>query len=178
MMDNKRKVIVYIATSLDGYIATPDDDLNFLNIVEKEGEDYGYHEFMKGIDTIVIGRRTYDKVLTIVPEHTYPGKDVYVITRTPKPGKDRLTFYTDNLQQLVKELKQKEGKNIFVDGGAQIINELLRSRLIDELYISIIPILLGKGIPMFDNNGPEQRLQLNSSKQFEKGLVQLHYAVQ
>lgn len=177
-MNSERKVIVYIASSLDGYIASPNDDLSFLNIVEKEGEDYGYQEFMKGIDTIIIGRRTYDKVLTIVPEHTYPGKDIYVITRTPKPGKDKLTFYTENLQQLVKELKQQHGKNIFVDGGAQIINELLKSKLIDELYISIIPILLGKGIPLFDNNRPEQSLKLNSTKQFEKGLVQLHYTVQ
>lgn len=175
-MNSERKVIVYIATSLDGYIAGPDDDLSFLKIVEKEGEDYGYQDFMKDIDTIIIGRRTYDKVLTIAPEHTYPG-DVYVITRTPKPSKNKLKFYTDNLQQLVKDLKQQQGKNIFVDGGAQIINELLKSNLIDELYISIIPILLGKGIPMFDNKGPEQRLKLNSSKQFEKGLVQLHYSI-
>ncbi len=176
-MNSERKVIVYIATSLDGYIASPNDDLSFLKIVEKEGEDYGYQEFMKGIDAIIIGRRTYDKVLTIVPEHTYPDKDVYVITRTPKPDKDKLKFYTDNLQQLVKDLKQQQGKNIFVDGGAQIINELLKSKLIDEFYISVIPILLGKGIPMFDNNGPEQCLKLKSSKQFEKGLVQLHYTI-
>lgn len=177
-MNSKRKVIVYIATSLDGYIASPNDDLTFLSIVEQEGEDYGYHEFITGVDTIIIGRRTYDKVLTIVPEHSYSGKDVYVITRAPKPSKGKVKFYTDNLQQLIKDLKQLEGKNIFIDGGAQIINELLKSKLIDEFYISVIPILLGQGIPLFDNNGPAQCLKLNSTKQFDKGLVQLHYTVQ
>ncbi|MES2656434.1 MAG: dihydrofolate reductase family protein [Bacteroidota bacterium] len=177
-MNSERKVIVYIATSLDGYIAGPNDDLTFLNTVEQEGEDYGYKEFIADIDTIIIGRRTYDKVLAMVPEYLHPDKDVYVITRTPKPGIGKLKFYTDNLQQLVKELKQQQGKNIFVDGGAQIINELLKSKLIDEFYISVIPVLLGKGIPLFDNNGPEQYLKLNSSKQFDKGLVQLHYTVQ
>lgn len=172
-----RKLIIYIATSLDGYIAKPNDDLSFLKLVEKEGEDYGYAEFTATIDTIILGRKTYDWVLKEIGSFHYDNGDrnVYVITRTEKPSVGKTTFYTGDLSELVHQLKSQDGKNIYCDGGAEIINELLKKDLIDEMIISVIPILLGNGTRLFKDGRPEQLLELISTKTFETGLVQMHY---
>ncbi len=172
-----RKLSLFIATSLDGYIAKPNDDLSFLKIVEKEGEDYGYAEFTANIDTIILGRKTYDYVLKEIGSSHYDNgeRDVFVITRTSRPSTGRTTFYTGNLTDLVLRLKSDSGKNIFCDGGAEIINELLKYDLIDEFIVSVIPILLGNGTRLFKDGRPEQQLQLVSSETFDTGLAQFHY---
>lgn len=163
--------------SLDGYIAQPNDDLSFLKLVEKEGEDYGYAEFTSTIDTLIIGRRTYDYVLKNVGSSHYDNgqRDVYVITRTERQNVGRTTFYTGNLTELVKRLKSENGKNIYCDGGAEVINELLKHDLIDEFIISVIPVLLGNGTRLFKDDRPEQTLEFIEVKTFETGLTQLHY---
>lgn len=170
-----RKVILYIATSLDGYIAKPNDDLSFLSIVQQGGEDYGYADFVKSVDTVILGRKTYDWVMTQVPEFPHADKNSFIITRTARPSIGKTNFYTDNLKDLILRLKSEQGKNIFIDGGAEIVNELLKENLIDEFIISIIPILVGSGTKLFNNGRPEQKLELISTKQYEKGLTQLHY---
>ncbi|MES2588866.1 MAG: dihydrofolate reductase family protein [Bacteroidota bacterium] len=172
-----RKLIIYIAASLDGYIAKPNDDLSFLKIVEKEGEDYGYAAFAETIDTIIIGRKTYDWVYKEIGESYYDNGDrkVYVITRTEKPSVGKTTFYSGNLKELVTQLKAEKGKHIYCDGGAEIITELLKQDLIDEIIISIIPILLGNGTRLFKEGIPEQVLELVNTKTFETGLTQVHY---
>lgn len=172
-----RKLSVFIATSLDGYIAKPNDDLSFLKTVEKEGEDYDYAEFTATIDTIILGRKTYDYVLKeIGPSHYDNGeRNVFVITRTEKPGIGNTTFYTGNLSDLIQRLKSGRGKNIYCDGGAEIINELLKNDLIDEFIISIIPVLVGSGTRLFKDGRPEQQLELVNTKTFDTGLTQLHY---
>ncbi|MCH5596760.1 dihydrofolate reductase family protein [Niabella ginsengisoli] len=172
-----RKMSLFIATSLDGYIAKPNDDLSFLKLVEKEGEDYGYTKFTNTIDSVIIGRRTYDYVLKeIGPSHYDNGqRDVYVITRTERPQVGRTIFYTGNITELVKRLKSEKGKNIYCDGGAEVINELLKHDLIDELIISVIPVLLGNGTRLFKDGRPEQVLELIQVKTFDTGLTQLHY---
>ena len=172
-----RILSIYIATSLDGYIAKPNDDLGFLKLVEKEGEDYGYADFTATIDTIILGRKTYDWVLKEVgPSHYDNGeRNVYVITRTGKPGIGKTTFYTGDLTELVQQLKSGNGKNIYCDGGAEVINELLKNDLIDEMIISIIPVLVGNGTRLFQDGRAEQQLELLHTKTFETGLVQLHY---
>lgn len=172
-----RKLVIYIATTLDGYIAKPNDDLSFLKVVEKEGEDYGYAEFTKTIDTIILGRRTYDWVLKEIGSTHYDNgdRDVYVITRTPKPAVGRTIFYTGDLGELVEWLKNENGKNIYCDGGAEVIDELLKNDLVDELTISVIPILVGAGTRLFKDGRPEQELEHVSTKTFEAGLVQLYY---
>lgn len=172
-----RKVMIYIASSLDGYIAQPNNDLSFLKLVEKEGEDYGYAEFTATIDTVILGRKTYDWVLKEIGSSHYDNgdRDVYVITRTERPTVGKTKFFTGNITELVQQLKSENGKNIYCDGGAEIITELLKNDLIDELIISVIPILVGNGTRLFKDGRPEQRLELISTKQFDKGLVQLHY---
>ncbi|PRD48487.1 dihydrofolate reductase family protein [Sphingobacterium haloxyli] len=172
-----RKLSLFIAMSLDGYIAKPNDDLSFLKVVEKEGEDYGYREFTSQIDTIIIGRRTYDYVVKEIGASHYDNgqRDIYVITKTERPQVGRTIFYSGNLTELVDRLKSESGKHIYCDGGAEVINELLKHDLIDELIISVIPVLLGSGTRLFKDGRPEQTLEFVKAKTFETGLMQLQY---
>ncbi len=174
-MTADRKVILYISMSLDGYIATKDNSLEFLSIVEQEGEDYGYNDFVKSVDTVIIGRKTYEKVIAMGYEYPHTDKDVYIITRTERPSIGNFKFFTGELTPLVNSLKNQSGKNIYCDGGAEIANELIKNNSVDEYIISVIPILLGGGIKLFKDGRPEQKLELVSAKQFDKGLTQLHY---
>jgi len=169
-----RKVVLYIATSMDGYIAKPNDDLSFLSIVQKEGEDYGYKDFIDTVDTVILGRKTYD---WIVKQVAFPHADkhAYIITRTKRPDEGKTVFYSGNLKDLINKLKKEHGKNIFCDGGAEIVNELLKDNLIDEFIISVIPVLLGNGTKLFNDDRPETKLDFVSAKSFDTGLVQLHY---
>ncbi|TNF43216.1 MAG: dihydrofolate reductase [Bacteroidetes bacterium] len=173
---SNRKLILYIACSLDGYIAKPNDDLGFLNIVQKEGEDYGYNEFVSTVDTIILGRKTYDWVQREIGTSHYDNgeRNVYVITGTERPDVGK-TKFNGNLIDLVRQLKSENGKNIFCDGGSEIVNQLLSEKLIDEFIISVVPVLVGSGIRLFKDGRPEQELELVSVKNFETGLLQLHY---
>ena len=170
-----RKVILYIAMSLDGYIAKPGDDLSFLSMVEQKGEDYGYNAFIRDVDTIILGRRTYDWVMRQVTKFPHANKEVYIITRQARPTEGSISFYNGNLDDLISSLKQKKGKNIFIDGGAELVNALMKNKLIDEFIISIIPVFLGDGIALFKPGFPEQKLKLINSTSFPSSLVQVHY---
>lgn len=174
-MSTNRNVILYIAMSLDGFIAKSDGDISFLSQVEQEGEDYGYSVFTETVDTVILGRKTYDKVLSMGFEAPYGEREVYVLTRSHKPDSGTIHFYSGNLPELIFRLKNLEGKHIYCDGGAETVHQFLENDLFDELIISIIPVLLGDGIRLFGQSFPEQKLQLVSSKSFKKGLVQLHY---
>jgi dihydrofolate reductase len=161
--------------SLDGYIAKPNDDLSFLSIVQKEGEDYGYTDFVSTVDTVILGRKTYDWVMKEVGEFPHADKNAYIITRTSRPTIGKTTFYSGDLTELIRKLKGEKGKNVFCDGGAEIVNELLKNDLLDEIIISVIPILVGNGTRLFKDNRPEQKLKLVNVKTFDTGLTQLHY---
>lgn len=172
-----RKLSLFIAVSVDGYIAGPGDDLSFLKQVEKEGEDYGYARFTDTIDTLIIGRKTYDYVVREIGSAHYDNGDreVYVITRTERPATGKTIFHTGNPADLVRRLKAGNGKGIYCDGGAEVIHELLQHDLADELIISIVPVLLGKGTRLFKDGRPEQSLELMSAKSYDTGLTQVHY---
>lgn len=170
-----RKVIVYIAASVDGYIAAPGGDLSFLSKVEKEGEDYGYGTFISTVDTVVVGKNTYDKVLSMGYPFPHADKEAYIITRTERASEGTVHFYTGDVAELLAKLKEKNGKTIFVDGGAFVVNKLLQNSLVDELYLSYIPVLLGDGIRLFNQGNPLQNLELQTVKAFDTGLVQHHY---
>jgi dihydrofolate reductase len=175
-MQNNRKLILYIAMSLDGFIAKTDGDISFLSAVEKEGEDYGYSKFIESVDTIILGRKTYDKILSMGFDLPYYGnRSVYVLTRSSQPDSGTIQYYSGNLPDLISHLKSVEGKNIYCDGGAETVHQLIQNDLIDEVIVSIIPVLLGDGICLFKGGSQEKKLQLMSEKSFEKGLVQIHY---
>lgn len=172
----ERKVILYIAMSLDGYIARQDDNIDFLSIVEVGSEDYGHVDFLRSVDTVIWGRRTLDKVMSFGEGVPYKDKAVYVISKS-RSGKEGHAVYTDDLPGLIKELKSKQGKDIYCDGGGEIVFELLQQRLLDRVIISVIPHLLGDGIRLFKDGRPEQSLFFTKSISFPSGLVQLWYDV-
>ncbi|MGE5480564.1 MAG: dihydrofolate reductase family protein [Chloroflexota bacterium] len=175
-MHSKRKTILYIAASLDGFIAAPGDDLSFLDIAESKGEDYGYGDFVSTVDTIVMGRKTYDWVMKNAPDFVHADKETYIITRTPRPPQGSAQFYTGNLKELIEDLKSRDGKNIFIDGGAEIVRELLKEKLIDEFIVFIIPVLLGAGVRLFLEGFPGQELKFVGSMEYKKtGVVGLMY---
>lgn len=171
------KVVLYIAASIDGYIAAPGDDLSFLSMVEMPGEDYGYAEFMRTIDKVIMGRKTYDWVVVNAPNYSHSDQETYILTRTSKASIGNTHFYNGDLQELVQTLKAKGGKNIFCDGGAETANALLRLGLIDEIVLSIIPIILGAGTKLFHEGIPERKLHLLESKSYHSGLIQMHYRI-
>lgn len=171
----ERKVVLYIAMSLDGYIARLDGDIDWLSIVEKPPEDYGYAKFIETVDAVIMGRKTYDKVLSFNMGFPHKGRKCYVVSRTRTGVDGDVEYYSGNLEELIAELKARDGKNIFIDGGAEVVNQLLKSKMIDELILSIIPIFLGSGIRLFQEGCPEQQLNLKSMFSFETGLVQLWY---
>lgn len=167
-----RELVLYIAQSLDGFIAPPDEDLSFLNAVVMEGEDYGYAAFVATCDTVVMGRRTYDKVAAMGVPDPHPGRTLYVITRTPRPSSGDIHFHTGDVVELVRDLKARSVQRIYCDGGAELVRTLLQHDLIDRFIISTVPVLLGGGIRLFKDGRPRQGLKLVRSQAFPSGLVQ------
>jgi dihydrofolate reductase len=161
--------------SLDGFIAKPDGDIGFLSMVEKEGEDYGYGEFIQKVDTIIIGRKTYDKIRSMDMDFPYGERIVYVLSHSSNADTDNIHFYNGQLIDLIHTIRNKLGKHIYCDGGAETIHQLLADDLVDELIISIIPVLLGEGISLFKGGLTQKKLKLQNISSFEKGLVQMHY---
>jgi dihydrofolate reductase len=164
---------VFIATSLDGYIARPDGTFDFLSIVERPDEDYGFADFFASVDALVIGRNTYETALAF-PEWPYAGKRCIVITHRATPSVHGEQFFAGAPTALVEQLGLSGAQRLYVDGGA-VIRQFLADNLIDDLTLSIVPVLLGQGIALFGPEVPERRLRLDSSKSFESGLVQLYY---
>lgn len=172
------KLILYIAASLDGIIAQQNDDLSFLKMVEDGTEDYGYQAFYETIDTIILGKRTYDWVVKEVGFYPHLDRMNYVITRQNIAPQDQLEFYNSDLAELVSRLKKRDSeKDIFCNGGAFLVNQLLKLNLIDEIILSTVPVLLGDGIRLFQGNFAQIQLKLISFKAFKSGLVQHHYSV-
>jgi dihydrofolate reductase len=170
----ERKVVLYIAMSVDGYIAGPDDSLDFLKLAEWKDEDYGYKDFVKTIDTVLWGRKTYDIVRSFETPFPYPDKQVYVLSAL-RSGKDEYVTYFNDIKNLYKKLKSEPGLDIYCDGGAQLIAEMLSYDMIDRFIISIIPHMLGSGTRLFLDDLPERRVALTYSKSYESGVVQVQY---
>lgn len=174
---NERKLILYISMSLDGFIATTDDDISWLSVVEKEGEDYGYAAFDATVDTYIVGRKTYDTIRELLGGEFPQAKQhkCYVITRQQRPPENGVTFYNGDITELIHQLKTQPGKNIYCDGGGQIVQLLMAKDLIDEYIVSVIPIILGNGKRLFLGDTPTLSLKAQPIKQYDTGLVQLHY---
>jgi dihydrofolate reductase len=170
-----RKVVLYIAMSLDGYIAKEDNDIGFLSVVEKEDEDYGYNAFVKTIDTVIMGRKTYDKILSFGIEFPHKNRKCYVLSHSKKGKGQHVEFFDGAVEELITKIRKSEGLDIFCDGGAEVIFQLMKLNLIDKYIISVIPVLLGSGIALFKAGRPEKNLRLTRSVTFPSGLVQIWY---
>lgn len=168
-----RKVILYIASSVDGYIARKNGDVDWLSIVEAENEDYGYKAFYQTIDTVLIGRKTYEQVLTF-GDFPYRQKACYVFSSKSQTNTDDVQFVDGDIVSLVNDMKNKAGKDIWLVGGSKLIESFMSYDLIDEYIISVIPMILGEGIPLFENCNP-QHLKLVDTISYDSGLVQMHY---
>lgn len=170
------KVFLYISMSLDGFIATEDDDLSWLDAMMLEGEDYNYGEVMARTGSYVVGRKTYDKVVEMVGE--FPQRKnfpCYVITRQDIQDEENLTFYSGDVRELVDGLKKEGRGDIYCDGGGQIVKLFMNADLIDEYIISIIPTLLGSGKRLFSGGTTPRSIRLIKQERFSSGLVQLRY---
>ncbi len=170
-----RTVAVYIAVSADGYIARPDGGLDWLMTFQSSGENYGYHEFIASVDTVIMGRKTYDTVLAMGYPHPHGQIRHIIVSRSPKQTNGPVEYDHRTPSEIVRQLLREPGKNIYVDGGAETVNDLLRNRLIDEMTISVVPALLGDGIRLFRDGRPEEKMELISCAGFPSGMVQLRY---
>ncbi len=169
-----RRIILFIAASLDGYIAGPNGELDWLF----GDQDYGYNDFIAGIDTLVMGRKTYDAILGMDMEWPYEGKEVIVLTRrTGLPDDPRVVFSSRPLAELVEELREKPGKDIWLVGGGELIKDFLEEGLIDEAYFAVHPILLGAGIPLIPPGSRKTHLSLVDVIKYETGLLMLRYDI-
>jgi len=171
------KVSVYIATSLDGFIARKNGDIDWLTGGEG-GEDYGYAEFMSDIDHIVMGRNTYEKVLTFGGWH-YDKKVIVLTSRdliTPPELLDKIEALHLSPRELLNQMSIRGTKHIYLDGGVTI-QRFLHAGLVDEMTITIIPILIGEGLSLFGKLDKDVELELIKSESFNNGFVQSKYKV-
>jgi dihydrofolate reductase len=178
-----RKVILFIASSLDGFIARKDGRIDWLPGSDVEGskeveditEEHGYGELMDRIDTLIMGRKTYEQVLTF-GDWPYSDKKSYVCT-SKKLKEDSNVEYCSDAIKLVKDLKSKDGKDIWLVGGGGLNGSLMSAGLIDEIIVTVIPVLIGEGIGLFSDLKKDVKLKLVGSKGFKSGMVQMKYEV-
>jgi len=169
------RTILYIASSLDGYIARANGDIDWLSVVDGEETDYGYAEFYAGVDAIAVGSRTYEQVLSF-GEWPYPGRQVYVFThRHLERATPDVSLTEQPPSEFIHGLDRAGVRTLWLAGGGGLIASFMQHRLIDEYIISIIPAVLGDGIPLFKNPLPRHHLELVRSTNYPAGLVQLHY---
>ncbi|HVI07375.1 MAG TPA: dihydrofolate reductase family protein [Candidatus Binatia bacterium] len=179
-MSDRRKIIVQIATSADGYIARPDGDFSWLNDPRYKN-NYGMEEFAKSIDTVLWGRKTYEIGLKFGGKNLGMGPKIknYVFTHeAPQERPEGIEFVNEAVGGFAKRLRGETGKNIWMMGGGGVIASFLDAGEIDEFSIHVIPILIGEGIPLVQPRHRAIHLELISTKAFEDGVVHLHYAVE
>jgi len=175
------KASAYIATSLDGFIARENGDIDWLPVPGSDGsgEDYGYKEFMDTVDVLVMGRNTFEKVPTF-PEWPYGNKPVIILSHRPVNIPKHLARSVEAMScsphELARRLSERGASHIYVDGG-KTIREFLEEGLIRQLIITRIPILIGSGIPLFGPLKRDIRLRHIETRRFADGLVQSRYEV-
>lgn len=173
---NNNKVVLYIATSLDGYIAKPDGSVDWLDDVEVDGGDGGYSEFYSNVGTVVMGRLTYEVVLTLADNFPYANKPCYVLSRTPQAPAPHVTFTDETINTLIPKLKKGSDGDVWLVGGGQLAAAFLQAGLLDELHIAIIPKVLGEGIPLFPKGVVPTTFRLIDMKKIGQ-MVSLRYKV-
>jgi dihydrofolate reductase len=158
------EIIYYVAASLDGLIATPDGGIEWLRPYEGTSEDYGYAEFYASVQAVLLGRATYEKCLEF-PEWPYAGKPYWVLSRANG----------NTPASVVAEMKARGLRRAWLVGGGKLAAAFRAEGLITEHIVSVVPVILGAGIPLFDGPGPAQPLRLAGSRAYPSGIVQLRY---
>ncbi|MDH5300991.1 MAG: dihydrofolate reductase family protein [Gammaproteobacteria bacterium] len=163
----------FMACSLDGFIAGPEGDLEWLQCVAQPDEDYGFGRFMSGMDALLMGRNTFEKVLGFSPwPYTIP---VYVATHRPLPMAENVAgAISGSPSHMLQQLQAQGVRSLYVDGG-QLLSQFLRAGLLSRLTISRVPVMLGSGIPLFDGQQGASQWHLEQSQSFASGLVQDTY---
>ena len=171
-----RTLSLYIATSIDGFIARSDGRVDWLNAIPNPDQlDYGYGAFLASIDTTLMGNNTYQTVLGFGGDFPYPDTINYVFSRSFQPDTPHIQYVTEDPAAFFQRLKQGDGKKIWLIGGGQLNTVLLNAGLIDELIISIAPVVLGTGIPLFGHTAVETHWTRIKTESFETGFVQSTY---
>lgn len=173
----KRKIIVHIATSADGYIARPDGDIEWLTSRPAPKGFYGMDAFMKTVDTMVLGRKTYDVSLRMGATFDSRGRTMVFSRHPPADAPAGVEFVSGAIGAFVSRLREQPGKHIWLMGGGGMIASFLDAYAIDEFVISVVPVFIGEGIPLIAPRHRQVPLELRSVERFEDGLVQLHYDV-
>ncbi|MDE6504603.1 MAG: dihydrofolate reductase family protein [Clostridia bacterium] len=169
----KRKVILYISQSLDGFIADNKGNVDWISGNDKEYTgDYGYENFIKEIDTVVLGYNTYSQIKNeLSPEHwVYENLKSYVLTSKKIEDTPNIKYINVNIKELINKLQQEKGKNIWICGGANLVNQCVKEDLIDEYQITTVPIILGNGFRLFEANNKGIKLKLKDIRE-ENGLI-------
>ena len=169
------KITLYIAPTLDGYIAGPNGEIDWLSVLEQPGEDYGYAQFYDSVDALVMGRKTYELAASVA-DWPYPSKPSFVFTRqTLTTSHEAITSVSEPVETVMDNLRTQGFQHVWLVGGGELIRSFLDQGLIDEHIISFLPIILGAGIPLFPPPSAERKLKLISSKSYASGLIQAHY---
>jgi len=178
-MTNRRKVIVHIAASADGYIARPDGDLEWLTSRPAPKGFYGMNAFMRSVDTKVLGRTTYELSLRLGAKFDAKNRSL-VFSRQPPPADvpPGVEFVSEAIGPFMDRLRAQPGKDIWLMGGGGIIASFLDAHAIDEFVVSVVPVFIGEGIPLIARRPRHVLMELLSSERFEDGLVQNRYRVQ
>jgi dihydrofolate reductase len=167
----------FVGVSLDGFLARADGSLDWLRPFE--GEEHGYTAFFKSVDTIVIGRRTYEFVQQLFASGRgwhYGHKTCVVMTHRPLAGENRARAFAGEPGTLLRELEAAGAQHVYVDGGV-VVRSFLSAGLLDSLTVSVVPVLLGDGFPLFGGVRLESGLTLQGVTSYRNGLVQIRYAV-
>ena len=177
-MTNPRKIIVHIATSADGYIARPDGDLEWLTSRPAPEGFYGMNDFMKSVDTMLLGRITYEESLRLGAKFDSTSKTIVFSRAAPPADIPRgVEFVNEDVGALVRRLRTQSGKDIWLMGGGELIASFLDAQAIDEFVISVVPVFIGDGVPLIARRHRHVKLELLATQRFEDGLVQLHYRI-
>ncbi|WP_144512218.1 dihydrofolate reductase family protein [Bacillus sp. FJAT-22090] len=172
----KRNLVLFIATSLDGYIATKDESLEWLFNVEGEG-DNGYSQFYNTIDTVLMGKKTYDWIMKHeTGEFPYKNKECFVFTRSTIEHTEDVKFINGNIVSITNNLKNQEGKDIWIVGGGELLQSFIKEKLVDEIIVTVAPTIIGKGIPLFKEGDYQLDLHLKGTRVFNQ-FVELHYSI-
>ncbi len=169
------EVVYYVTASVDGFIASPEGGLDWLSNFEHAGEDHGYKGFFESVDSLLIGRKTYDQIMEF-GDWPYSEKPALLFTQSdPGSCPPQVVPFTQSPRQGLQHLATLGKKRAWLIGGAHLASAFREEGLISEYLISVIPLILGGGIPLFGNDGPLEKLTLLESRSFHSGLAQLHY---